>query len=664
MNDFTDQGLFDKLSRLKDEAAVTVTPQDDPGLVAEPVSDDAGFRSAIDGDGVETASMTLSEPPEKDDCKVCKDDDDDDAPGAAPDPNRPDDPDIITGTDGDDDITATHTSKVDGVAGNNFVQGSAGDDTISGGPGDDLLLGGDGDDILVGGDGSDVLRGGAGDDTLIGGGGTAEDMVVNITFTDTCGGNTLGFYLIDPCGEIQFLRFAEENAFGGPSGEKNTAETTLDFKLPPFAQLGSFVLVDGVDLNGGYDGLGEGTFAFLTAEGDPATVSDSAPQLVHIAPDGTQTALQGDIWHSAGFGDAAGLNSSGGVQVKGLSENPDGSFSFGFEAGACDVSSVFDDLLLTVDMGTSGARFVNPDFDVKGTLPSETSGQNFLSGGEGDDWIVTGDFGDTVYGGSGNDTIFAGPGDVVDGGTGNDTLIVKDPSIFKKVVITSSFINEDGKESFNGFIKYKDTDEVTEFVCIEKIIPCFTPGTSIATPRGERLVEELREGDKIITRDNGIQEIRWIGQRPLDWVGLAANPHLKPVLIQKGALGNGLPERDIMVSPQHRFLVVNERTQLYFDEHEVLVAAKHLVDHRGVRSVESSGLTYVHFMCDRHEVVLANGAWSETFQPGDYTLGGMGNAQRLELFELFPELATKEGREDYASARKTLKRHEARLIAS
>jgi hypothetical protein len=315
-------------------------------------------------------------------------------------------------------------------------------------------------------------------------------------------------------------------------------------------------------------------------------------------------------------------------------------------------------------MGKSGASFVNPDFDVRGEIVTGGDEANFLYGGSGDDYIVTGDAGDLARGGSGDDTVYAGPGDTVDGGTGHDILVVKDPENFKKVTITKTFLNEKGEESYNGFIEYKDTDEVTEFVCIEKIIPCFTPGTSIATPRGERLVEELREGDKIITRDNGIQEIRWVGKRPLDWAGLAANPHLKPVLIEKGALGNGLPERDIMVSPQHRFLVVNERTQLYFDEHEVLVAAKHLVNNHQIRQIDSMGLTYVHFMCARHEVVLANGAWTETFQPGDYTLGGMGNAQRLELFELFPDLATKQGREDYASARKTLKKHEARLIAS
>ena len=94
----------------------------------------------------------------------------------------------------------------------------------------------------------------------------------------------------------------------------------------------------------------------------------------------------------------------------------------------------------------------------------------------------------------------------------------------------------------------------------------------------------------------------------------------------------------------------------------MLVAAKHLVGTKGVHAVEAIGVEYIHFMFDRHEVVLSNGAWTESFQPGDYTLKGMGNAQRSEIFELFPELKSEDGLEGYTAARRTLKRHEARLL--
>lgn len=188
---------------------------------------------------------------------------------------------------------------------------------------------------------------------------------------------------------------------------------------------------------------------------------------------------------------------------------------------------------------------------------------------------------------------------------------------------------------------------------VARATPCFTPGTMIATHSGELPVEILRAGDKVITRDNGIQPIRWIGKSVMYAQDFQADPHLLPILIRQGALGRGLPERDLMVSPNHRILVPSERTSLVYKEREVLVAAKHLAS-AGVGAVTSSGTTYIHFMCDRHEVVLANGTWAETFHPEDTTLKGMGNAQRLEIFELFPELKTEEGRKAYPPARRVI----------
>ena len=218
----------------------------------------------------------------------------------------------------------------------------------------------------------------------------------------------------------------------------------------------------------------------------------------------------------------------------------------------------------------------------------------------------------------------------------------------------------------DGFVEFRDADgnitSTMNFEEIENVVPCFTPGTAIATPRGERLVEDLRVGDKIITRDNGIQEIRWIGQKTLSGHELARSPNLRPILIQKGSLGNNLPEHDILVSPQHRILINNERTSLYFEETEVLAAAKHLTGLKGVDEVGTLGVSYVHFMFDNHEVVLSNGAWTESFQPGQSVIDGLGTEQRDEIFQLFPELKTEEGIKDYTAARRALKKHEAKLL--
>lgn len=250
-----------------------------------------------------------------------------------------------------------------------------------------------------------------------------------------------------------------------------------------------------------------------------------------------------------------------------------------------------------------------------------------------------------------------------------DTLTVTDVSEDENGEVT---LNEDGtvtftpNEGYNGTTDFdytvSDGNGGTDTATVKVEVPCFTPGTRIATPIGERLVEDLREGDRIITRDNGIQEIRWIGRKAMTGHDLARKPHLRPILIQAGSLGNGLPEHDLLVSPNHRILVNNDKTALYFEEREVLAAAKHLTGLEGVDEVGTLGVDYIHFMFDQHEVVLSNGAWTESFQPGEMTLNGIGNAQRTEILELFPELETADGIESYASARRSLKKHEAKLL--
>lgn len=194
-------------------------------------------------------------------------------------------------------------------------------------------------------------------------------------------------------------------------------------------------------------------------------------------------------------------------------------------------------------------------------------------------------------------------------------------------------------------------------------VPCFTPGTCIATPDGPCRIEDLRAGDKVVTRDNGIQTISWAGAKRVSGNILRHNPHIRPILIMRGALGHGLPDRNMLVSPNHRMLVSNDRTNLYFREKEVFVAAKHLINHaRGIRPVDAAGILYHHIMFDRHQVVLGDGAWSESFRPSDTSLKAVGNAQRLELFELFPELQGTDGRAAYASARPEIDRFQASML--
>lgn len=169
---------------------------------------------------------------------------------------------------------------------------------------------------------------------------------------------------------------------------------------------------------------------------------------------------------------------------------------------------------------------------------------------------------------------------------------------------------------------------------------CFTQGTLIATPRGEVPVETLRRGDLVRTLDHGPKPLLLITARRLGAAELAAAPRLRPVRIGAGALGPGTPCRDLLVSPQHRVLVASRITARMFGSAEVLVAAKHLLGAPGIEVARDlATITYIHLLFERHQIVTANGAPSESLYTGPQALRSIPRAQRDEILTLFPELA-------------------------
>ena len=138
----------------------------------------------------------------------------------------------------------------------------------------------------------------------------------------------------------------------------------------------------------------------------------------------------------------------------------------------------------------------------------------------------------------------------------------------------------------------------------------------IATPTGPRSVESLREDDLVITADQGLQPIRWMGARKITGARLHTFQPERPVLIRKDALWLGCPAQDLRINQQHRVLMRRAAVSLHWGVGEVLVPAKVLIGLPGIERVETCETTrYIPLLSDQHAILTANGRETESFYP-------------------------------------------------
>ncbi|KEP71208.1 hypothetical protein DL1_11205 [Thioclava dalianensis] len=458
------------------------------------------------------------------------------------------------------------------------VDGGAGDDALIAGSGNDTLIGGAGNDSLRGWNGSDRLDGGAGDDRLTADGG-------NDTLIGGTGNDTIGLW----------------------SGD-DSVDAGDDADLIEVYSLDDDTIVGG---EGGLDDDSLKTFitgpVTATYSGDEAgTITDGMGTLTFHEIENLFLSEQDDS--------LLGASDSAGIYAKG-------------RAG--------DDLMI----GGSG----NDTF--YGGADGDT-----LAGGDGDD-SLTGDDGNDLFvfnAGDGNDTItdfnVGNTGSLRDADSTNNDFI--DLSNFYDDIwelygdqADDGILNQSNTADIHGnAIDYSDNTAMegsvtftgasadnTSFTSENTGVVCFTSGTAIRTPQGDRLIEALCVGDLVTTMDNGPQRIRWIGRKHLDHSALLRHPKLRPILIPKGVLGC---ERDLLVSPQHGMLLGRD----------TLVRAKHLVEAPKSRVRIAHGrrcVTYIHLLFDAHQIVFAENAPSESFYPAAMAERMLDPAALAELRALF-----------------------------
>lgn len=498
-------------------------------------------------------------------------------------------------------------------AGNDSLDGGTGNDTLYGEAGNDTLVGGAGDDLIYGGTGDDSILFGPGNDTVYGGDGN--DLIDDEPGTQLAGNDLV---------------------YGG-----NGNDTV-------WAGLGNDTLYgdDGDDI--------------LSGEGDNDQLFGGTGNDQLFGGDGDDTL-------TGGFGNDLMYGGDGSDRFI-LDDNHGTNTIFGGENGA------------EIDVIDATAVAGNLTVNVTGLETGTISGAG-----------LGGTFAEIerLELGSGNDTVtVANATDAIqlDANGGTDTLVVNGAPILRENVtipdsavgvftpangnppiafgpaeavqisdILATYLR--GAISITGGTSLSGTVGQVGFEDFENLsfdIICFARGTRLRTAQGQRRIEDLRAGDMVATLDHGLQPIRWIGS-----TRVPARGDLAPIMIRKGALGN---RRDLRVSPQHRMLLRGWQASLLFGEDEVLVPAKSLLNDHNILREEGGEVEYFHILFDRHEILWAEGALSESFHPGQQGWKALDQPTRTEILHLFPQLAD-QGLPHYGpAARLSLRDYEGRTL--
>lgn len=160
---------------------------------------------------------------------------------------------------------------------------------------------------------------------------------------------------------------------------------------------------------------------------------------------------------------------------------------------------------------------------------------------------------------------------------------------------------------------------------------CFARGTLITTDQEDCPVEQLGVGTRVLTRDHGFQEIRWIGS-----CKVMADGNYAPIAFLPGAIGN---TKKLRLSRHHRICVSDAMVEMHFGWPSVLMPAHSMVNDENIFEERGGEVEYFHILFDQHELVISDGAWTESFFPTSRTLNTQEEATQAEIFDLFPELA-------------------------
>ncbi|MBE1291273.1 MAG: hypothetical protein GJ677_02165 [Rhodobacteraceae bacterium] len=577
--------------------------------------------------------------------------------------------DMAYGGTGDDSII--------GGDGNDTLYGEAGSDTLDGGAGNDWIAASEGQDVVLGGEGKDILYAGDGDDTV--GGGSGQDTIYAEAGADSVEGGGGGDFISAGVGNDTIYGDKDSNPGDGWQISASWDAYYLGTGPDMDGDESTRHSVNAGDLLGSYGSAGDPLSGHVVRvdisdlDGDgrvKENVDMADGELTETQIDGAHVIMDNNAAYNATVTFEDG--STGSITAV-IFQTVDGKLYL-----APEYTNNAD--MAVLSSGPIRSISLDSVYSTNNYLLAHRWDDVVTEAG-GDDTIYADDGDDVVYGEAGDDTIFGGAGrDTIDGGDGDDKLFGEwDDDVFvvsggHDTIADFNFGNSgalrDGDSSNNDFVDlsghydslkelkadyaddgilnqsntvdtkgnavdYSDNTQfgdgslsfetTVELTSDNTGVVCFTTGTMILTPNGERPIESLKPGDLVSTMDNGPQPIVWIGSTEVSKNKLLRQPKLRPIHINAGVLG----ERPLVVSPQHGVLLPGS---------DILVRATHL--HRFVKGTRVAlgrqSVTYFHMMFERHQIVFSNGSPSESLYPGPMALQAMNAEARAEIESLFP----------------------------
>jgi large repetitive protein len=422
--------------------------------------------------------------------------------------------------------------------------------------------------------------------------------------TDTSGGGTI--------------------ALGLAAGSSSTSDTVSYVQINSGVNgAGTLKIDSGVNLTTQFVNLGSGNLDLLGAGVQLTLTQNLQLSGGYVSGTGAVNAATG----ITGFGtytaalDGGAVTAAGGkLAVGGGNIDVNAATSFTISGAAANSDLAFSGVIGTATVNptiafSTGAHWGTLDLTGEGSGTTFTVDFHGVISGFTGAGAASSDAIDAASSGSAGDKL------VWQQNGGSGTLTVEDASnhVLETLTLNGTYYQSQFNLAYNG----------STFADVITYAACYCRGTMILTDIDERAVEDLRIGDSVLTASGALRPIKWIGTRAYSARFAANNPDLLPIRFKAGSLDFGVPRRDLLVSPEHA---------MFLDG--VLISAKHLVNGATiVQEKPDDDIHYFHIELASHDVLIAEGAFSESFVDDD-SRGMFHNAH--EFKELYPEARAKE----------------------